>query len=130
MKTFEEAKKRYNEMMNDFGLEYLTIGERLSENTDNWNVRDMVSECQYQLDVCYEDDNANSEGRFPDYWEYDSTAILSEKRFRYITRHNENEKELHEEWLKKTRRLRSFIRKYKKHIEDIECTEGHCSMWD
>lgn len=130
-KIFEEAKKRYNDMMYDFCLEHLTIGDdRLSENTDNWNLRDMVSECQYQLDVCYEDGNANNEGQYPDYWEYTSEDLLNKRKYDYVTRHNENEKELHKEWLSKTMRLRNFIRKYKKAAWEMECTEGHCSNFD
>lgn len=128
--NLEKAKIEYNDIMFAYAWEHCTIGTRFSEGTENWNLRDMVSEVQYHYDTCYEDGNIQSEGRFPDYWKYDSTAILSQEKYRYITRHNEAEKELHDEWLEKTRRLRNFIRKYKKHIEDMECSEGHCSIWD
>lgn len=117
MTVFEEAKTRYNRMMNAFALEHLTIGERLSENTENWNIRDMVSECQYQLDVCFEDGNANSEGRY--------TRELME-RYGYSP---EEAIDIHAEWLSKTTQLRNFIKKYKTVMEE-SCTEGHCSCWD
>lgn len=129
-KIFEEAKKRYNTMMNDFALEHLTIGCRLSENTDNWNLRDMVSECQYQLDVCYEEGNDNNEGQYPDYWEITAEDILNKRKYDYLTSHNESEEELHKEWLSKTRRLRNFIRKYESAALTMECSEGHCSRFD
>lgn len=118
VKIFEEAKKRYNSMMNDFGLEFLTIGDRLSENTEKWNLRDMVSECQYQLDVCYEDGNANSDGR----------SIID-----YMDMYGVDQEEaeaVHKDWLSKTMRLRNFIRKYEVESRKIGCTEGHCSKFD
>lgn len=118
MTVFEEAKKRYNSMMNDLGLEFLTIGQNLSEGTQNWNIRDMVSECQYQLDVCFEDDNANSEGRY-----------ISE----LIERYSYSEidaKRAHVEWLSKTMKLRNFIKKYKDVALQEKCSQGHCSCFD
>lgn len=118
MTTFEQAKKRYNKMMNDFCLEHLTIGDRLSENTENWNIRDMVSECQYQLDVCFEDGNSNSEGRYTheliEYYGYDE----------------EDAKQEHARWLSKTTRLRNFIKKYKEIAMTMDCSDGHCSKFD
>lgn len=118
MTVFEEAKKQYNKTMNDLGLEFLTIGTNFSEDTANWTVRDMVSEAQYQLDVCYEDDNANADGRtvagFMD--------IYGSSR--------EDAEEAHAEWLKKTRALRAFIRKYKAEALKGKCAAGHCSKFD
>ena len=118
MSVFEEAKKQYNRMMNDFGLEFLTIGEALSEDTENWTIRDMVSESQYQLDVCYEDGNANSEGRY--------TRELIE----YYGYSPEDAIDAHASWLSKTTRLRNFIRKYKATALKEKCFMGHCSKFD
>ena len=117
-KIFNEAKKRYNSMMSDFGLEYLTIGTNLSEDTENWNVRDMVSECQYQLDVHYEDGNANAEGRY-----------IEEYMDMYSVSFDEAET-VHKGWLSETRRLRNFIKKYSEYCEGMNCVSGHCSKWD
>ena len=41
------AIKRYNAMMNEMGYEHNTIGEGWSDKTENWNLRDMVAECDY-----------------------------------------------------------------------------------
>lgn len=116
--NFETAKKQYNALMNDLGLEFLTIGTSFSEDTDGWNIRDMVSECQYQLDVCYEDNNANSEGRY-----------ISELMDMYCMS-EEDAMDVHKDWLNKTRKLRNFIRKYQNIAMQEECTAGHCSKWD
>lgn len=118
MTTFTEAKKRYNTLMNDLGLEYLTIGTSFSEDTQDWNLRDMVSEAQYQLDVCYEDGNASADGRY--IYEYMDTYCVS----------LEEAQEIHKAWLSKTMRLRNFINKYKAEALTIECTTGHCSKYD
>lgn len=134
MKTKElnikEATKKYNEIMNDMCYEYNTIGTKFSENTENWNLRDMVSECQYILDCCYEEGNSNNVGQYPDYWQYTESDIMDRKRFNYVQCHNENEKELHKEWLSKTRRLKKFISKYSPHVKNMKCSMGHCSSWD
>ncbi len=128
--NIKEATKRYNDLMWSLCYEHNTIGTRLSENTENWNLRDMVSECQYVLDCCYEEGNANNEGQYPDYWEYTEQDILSKRRYDYVTRHNEGQKELHKEWLSKTRRLRNFIKKYSPYIKGMKCAMGHCSCYD
>lgn len=125
--TIKEATKRYNSMMNDFGFEHLTIGQILSEHTENWNLRDMVCECQYQLEVCYEEGNENNEGQYPDYWEYTEQDLLSKSRYDNVTRHNKEQRAIHSAWLSKTRRLRNFIEKYKEIAFTQECTEGHGS---
>lgn len=117
-KTFKEAKARYNDLMERFGLEFLTIGTDFSENTEGWNIRDMVSECQYQLDVCYEEGNANSDGRYIE--QYMDMYGSDEKEAEYV----------HKEWLSKTRRLRNFIKKYKDIALTEICVSGHCSKFD
>ena len=132
MKTvnLEKAIIEFNSIMFDYCWEHCTIGTSFSENTEGWNLRDMVSEAQYHYDTCYESGNCNEEGRYPDYWELDSSCILSQEKYRRVIRHNESEKEMHEDWLRKTRRLRNFIRKYKNHIGELKCVNGHCSCWD
>ena len=124
------AIRQYNALMNSLCYEHNTIGTSLSENTENWNLRDMVSECQYVLDCCYEEGNVNNEGQYPEYWQYTEADMLNPTRFSYIKRHNEAQKELHTEWLSKTRRLRNFIKKYSPYIKDMKCCMGHCSCWD
>lgn len=128
--NFEKVKKEYNDLMFSLCLEFNTIGTDYSESTEDWNLRDMVSECQYQYECHYEDGNANEEGRYPDYWELTAEALMNEQKFNYIQRHNKSEKEMHEDWLKRTKALRNFIRKYKNHIDGIVCSMGHCSFYD
>lgn len=46
---FEIAKKQYNNIMNKLGREYLRVPD--GENTENWNLRDMVAECDYNANA-------------------------------------------------------------------------------
>ena len=98
----EKAVKRYNSIMNSMGLEHNTIGTRYSESTENWNLRDMVAECDYTLSTYYEDGHANANTREQDY----------------------------KMWKSETTKLRNFIRDYKSYIKDMRCTVGHCSDYD
>ena len=87
------AVKRYNELMNDLCREHSTIGTSFSENTDGWNLRDMVSEVQYVLDL-YDDPSTI-------YWE---------------DAHDDNQpsyKPWYKEWLSEKRRMKRFIERYK-----------------
>ena len=103
--NFEAAKKRYNDIMYYIAIEYLTIGERYSENTENWNIRDMVAECDYQLSTYYEDGHCNEEMRRED-------------------------EEGRKRWYSETGRLKRFIEAYKPFIEGVKCADGHCSNYD
>lgn len=49
---YEIALKRYNAIMESTGREHLTIGTRMSEDTNGWNLADMVAECKEQIDFC------------------------------------------------------------------------------
>lgn len=118
MKTFENAKKEYNAIMYDIGCEFVTIGTRFSENTDEWTIRDMVSEAQYHLDCCYEDGNANAEAK-------DIVFLMDAYGMS-----EECARDDHASWLKKTRRLRNFVRKYKDLAMQEKCFQGHCSKFD
>ncbi len=102
MTVFEKAKKEYNSIMFSICCEFATIGTDYSEGTENWTIRDMVQEASYHLECCYEDGNANADGRY-----------IS----RYMEMYNTDREEAeyaHNEWLTKTRRLRAFINRYKK----------------
>ncbi len=118
MTVFEEAKQSYNRIMNFCGLEFLTIGESLSEDTEGWTIRDMVSECQYQLDCCYEEGNANADGRSISQYK----SMYGCDDFDAI--------DAHAGWLAKTTSLRNFIRKYRKEALKEKCHIGHCSKFD
>ena len=54
-RRMQTAIKKYNDLMYMLCCEHNTIGTKLSERTEEWNLRDMVSECQYQLDCYYEE---------------------------------------------------------------------------
>ena len=104
--TFEKAVKRYNDLMFGMCLEHLTIGTNYSENTEGWNIRDLVAEEDYQLSCFFEDGNACEE-----------------------LRHSEDEYE-RKMWRSDVGRLTRFINYYKPYIKDVRCTQGHCSQYD
>lgn len=104
------AVKQYNNIMNDICREHLTIGTRLSEGTENWNLRDMVSEMQYTLNI-YED---------PDCVYYQDAHYGLEN----------HEPEWYEEYINTKARMKRFINKWKDEAMTMECTEGHCSDFD
>ena len=47
--NMEAAVKRYNKLMMDLGVEHLTIGMRLSQDTEGWGLKEMVQEAKNQL---------------------------------------------------------------------------------
>ena len=108
MKTLnmETAIKRYNGIMGDIGYEHNQIGTRLSENTDNWNLRDMVAECDYALSCYYEEGHVNGDMRYSE---------------------DPEERKI---WRSETGKLERFIKAYEPFIEGLTCFEGHCSKYD
>lgn len=52
---FSDGKKEYNSIFSQLGLDYLTIGTDNScyKNTRYWNLRDLVSEAEYQYSSFY-----------------------------------------------------------------------------
>ena len=115
--NLKKAIDRYNSIMMDFCWEHCTIGTSYSECTEEWNLRDMVSEAQYHLDTCYEEGNLQAEG--------------SDLQELYDMGYSDcSVKEIRKEWLSKTRRLRNFIEAYKPYITELKCFVGHCSKFD
>lgn len=107
-KEFEKAVKRYNGLMNDMCLEYLTIGTDFTEDKEEkakWNIRDLVSECQYQLETYYEGGHNNCEIR------------------------NEGE-DGRKVWRSETAKYKRFINAYLPFINDVKCYCRHCSKYD
>lgn len=102
---FEKAVKRYNGIMMDICVEHVTIGTDFSENTEGWNIRDMVAECAYWLSCYYEGGHSRAEMRYGD----------------------EDERKA---WRSDTGKLSRFVEAYKPFIEELECTAGHCSQYD
>ena len=100
----------YNNIMFDICHEHVSIGTSLSEGTENWNLRDMVSEMQYVLDL----------------WE-DETSMA------WMDAHDETQpshKPWYKNWLNEKARMKRFIDKYKYEAMKMEVTEGHCSRFD
>lgn len=108
MKTLniEQATKRYNDIMECIGYEHNTIGTRLSENTEGWNLRDMVAECDYTLSTYYEEGHCNADMRY------------------------ESDERSRKAWKSETGKLKRFIETYKPFIEGLKCVSGHCSQYD
>lgn len=100
--NFKKAVKKYNEIMEILCLEHNTIGDVLSEGTENWNLRDMVAECDYTLSTYYEAGHVN----------YDM------------------KREDRKTWVSETGRLKRFIAHWEPYIKDIKCAERHCSKYD
>lgn len=100
----------YNNIMFDICHEHCTIGTSFSENTSDWNLRDMISEMQYTLDLW------NDEESLP-----------------WIDAHDETQPAW-KPWLKGWRaeiaRMKRFITKYKDEALTMKCTEHHCSIYD
>jgi hypothetical protein len=105
-KQYQQALKKYNEIMNGLCYEHNTIGTALSEGTANWNLRDMVAECDYVLSTFYEDGHLNGDMRYSD--------DADERR----------------QWTSDTGKLKRFIAHWLPYISEMACAEGHCSQYD
>ena len=99
------AIKRYNKIMEIIGYEHNTIGTNLSEDTENWTIRDMVAECDYCLSCYYEDGHCNGDLRYGD---------TEERKM----------------WRRETGYLQRFIHTYESFALESECVTGHCSKYD
>lgn len=106
----ENAIKQFNEIMYSICHEHSTIGTHYSENTEKWNLRDMVSEVQYVLDIW------NDEGSIAWQDAHDDTQPAH--------------KPWYKEWLNEKAQMKRFINKYKDEALTMECSEGHCSKYD
>ena len=107
-KEFEKAVRRYNKLMFSMCLEHLTIGTDLTEEREKlakWNIRDLVSECQYQLDTYYESGHNNHE------------LLNDGSEGRKI-------------WKSETAKYRRFIKRYLPYIKGEKCYSHHCSKYD
>ena len=104
--NMKSATKRYNDIMERIGYEHNTINTHFSENTDGWNLRDMVAECDYVLSCYYEDGHCNAEMKY--------SSDPEERKM----------------WKSETGRLKRFIEAYKPFIDGLKCVSGHCSQYD
>ena len=104
--NIKTAIKRYNDIMGNIGYEHNQIDTCFSEGTENWNLRDMIAECDYILSCYYEEGHCNGDMRYSE---------------------DEYERKL---WRSETGRLKRFIEAYKPFIKDLKCATGHCSSYD
>ena len=84
------------------GFEYATIGTNFSEDTENWNLRDMVSEMKYFLDLYNEDGTCYSDMK----------------------------EDCYDEWRHDVKLMQGFISKYKDEALKIKGYTRHCSCYD
>ena len=102
--NLKSATERYNGIMLGMCADHLTIGiPSYSEGTDDWNLRDMVAECDYQLSTYYDPGCTNYDMRCSD---------------------DEDERKA---WRSETGKLKRFIAAYEPFIRDMVCTESHGS---
>ena len=99
------AIKRYNNIMYTCGYEHSTIGTRYSEDTEKWNLRDMVAEADYLLSCYYEEGHCRCDDRF-----------LSKEDYKI--------------WVSETGKLQRFIDAYEPFVGNLICAVGHCSRFD
>lgn len=104
-KIWAQAVRRFNGIMMNIGYEHNTIGTCFSEDTDDWNLRDLVAEADYTLSTYYENGHVNADMR---YGEPDERKM----------------------WRSETGRLKRFIEKFEPYIGDLKCAMGHCSAYD
>ena len=111
--NMKSAIKRYNDIMNSICREHNTIGERLSEGTEKWNLRDMVSEMQYTLDLWNEPGSVA--------WDdaHDDCQPIRNGRKAWLYN-----------WQKEKARMERFITAFEPFIDDLECAESHSSIYD
>jgi len=100
--NIDRVIKRYNNIMMNLAHEHSTIGTNFSEDTDGWNLRDMVAECDYVLSTYYEEGHCNGE--------------LKEENYK--------------QWKSETGKLQRFIKTYESAIKDLKCVSGHCSKYE
>lgn len=129
-RRMETAVKKYNALMYRLCLDFLTIGTRDSEFPEEkaqWNLRDMVSECQYQLDMYSEEGTAQWEAlHWLDGEKLTIEDLLNDQFMRDFTYRTRGVQTARDEM----KELRKFINTYKNDVVGMECHEGHCSMWD
>lgn len=111
--NMKSAVTWYNDIMECIAREHNTIGTSFSENTSDWNLRDMVSEMQYTLDMWNDPDSLA--------WQdaHDESQPIWNGRPEWLYN-----------WQKEKARMSRFIKAYAPFVSDMECAVGHCSIYD
>lgn len=111
MTVYDKAKNTFNKLMNANGCKSGT-----AKNTEKWNISDMVSECQCVLDTYYREGHENNKA---------SNRIVLAKTYG-----KEKADEMHTEWLRSIRKLKTFIKTYEEFTLMEKPTEKHGSKYD
>lgn len=106
MELFRTAKRRYNRLMIKAGFPECTIGTDASVGTDNWNIRDMVAECDVK-----------------------SLLYTEEGNPKYLLRRSENIDE-RKQWTSEYSGFRNFVKNYEIYAEELQCDTAHLSQYD
>ena len=105
---FENAKRDFNQLVWYLGIEYCEITDvPYEEDQEIWNIRDMISEIQFELDK-YSN---------PDMEQY---AVLHGLGDEIDVQNAKNN----------VAAMQKFINKYKKYVGDLKCIRPHMSRWD
>ena len=102
-------KTQYNNLMMNIGHEHNTLGTEFSEDTEDWNLRDAVSETAYLLELWQETDSIY-----------------------YLDAHSElqPQRQWYRRWYGEIARMKRFINKYKTEALTMHCTVNHSSDYD
>lgn len=92
--------------MRNAGFPESTIDTKESVGTDNWNLRDMVAECDVKAELYREEGTEKNRLQ---------TSPDPQERKRWV-----NEYSL----------FRNFIHDYEDYIEDMQCEAAHLSQYD
>ena len=105
--NMETAIKKYNKVLRETVREGMFIGSEYDthKDTQNWNIRDMVSEAQSYLGLYYSNDNMFGELKYGDAGERNA-------------------------WKSETAKLKRFIKAYEPYIEGLETAYDHGSKYD
>ncbi len=105
--NMKSVVKRYNKLMFSIAREHVSIGTEFSEDTEDWNLRDLVSEAQFQYDNYFEGGTVQCAALLGEYGPEDKAAARAEMM-----------------------RLKRFVDNYGPHCNGLVCAQGHCSKWD
>ena len=103
--NFENAIKRYNKLMSELYLDHLMISD--DNNNSDWNIRDLVSECQFNLNL---------------YYQFGTNQ--------YSDLHHEFGVDDYKRALSEVGKLKRFINTYSKFTDSLVCKVHHCSKYD
>lgn len=102
-------KKQYNNLMMDIGFEHNTIGTEFSENTDDWNLRDAVSETAYTLEIFQDPDS----------------IFYADAHYEF-----QPHRQWYARWYREIGRMKRFINKWKDEALTMHCAVNHSSDYD